>query len=370
VTDTELVLPEYAGANLRGIVPALLGPARTLDLPAWIPGPVHGAQQVVLLVLDGLGWEQLRARPHLAPTLCSMEGGAITSVVPSTTATALTSIATGLTPGEHGLIGYRIDLSGDILNVLRWSTPAGDARRRWVPRDVQPYEPFLGESVPVVSRMDLEHSAFTEAHLRGVRHASWRLMSNIPVVVRRLLGEGEPFVHVYYDGIDKTAHEHGLGAFFDAELVTVDRFVADLLSVLPTNAALLITADHGQVEVGERIVTPDPAVLALTRYQSGEGRFRWLHGRPGAAADLYDAAKAAHGDVAWVVSREEVLEERWFGPVVAPPIARRMGDVALVARDPISFDDPADTGPFRLVSRHGSLTSAEMLVPLLAGRSG
>jgi hypothetical protein len=370
VIESELVLPDYTGANLRGIVPALLGPSRTLDLPSWIPGPVHGAEQVVLLVLDGLGWEQLRQRPHLAPTLCSMAGGAITSVVPSTTATALTSIATGLTPGEHGLIGYRIDLGGDVLNVLRWNTPAGDARRRWVPRDVQPFESFLGEAVPVVSRMDLEHSAFTEGHLRGVRHASWRLMSNIPVIVQRLLADGEPFVYAYYDGIDKTAHEHGLGEYFDSELITVDRFVADLLAVLPANAALLITADHGQVDVGERVVTPDASVLGLTRYQSGEGRFRWLHAKPGAAADLHDAAKAAHGDVAWVVTRDEVLEEGWFGPVVAPPVARRLGDVALVARDAISFDDPADTGPFKLVSRHGSLTSAEMLVPLVAGRNG
>jgi predicted AlkP superfamily pyrophosphatase or phosphodiesterase len=290
-------------------------------------------------------------------------------VVPSTTATALTSIATGLTPGEHGLVGYRVDLSGDILNVLRWSTPAGDARRRWVPRDVQPYEPFLGEAVPVVSRMDLDHSAFSEAHLRGVRQASWRLMSNIPVIVERLLAGGEPFVYAYYDGIDKTAHEHGLAEFFDAELAVVDRFVGDLLAVLPTGAALVVTADHGQVDVGDRVVVPDPSVLSLTRYQSGEGRFRWFHARPGAAADLHDAAKAAHGDRAWVVTRSQVLDEGWFGPVVAQPIARRLGDVALVARDPISFDDPADTGPFRLVSRHGSLTSAEMLVPLLAGRN-
>ena len=112
MTEAELVLPEYAGANLRGIVPALLGPAGTADLPSWIPAPVTGAEQVVLVVLDGLGWEQLRERAHLAPTLSSMAGGAITSVAPSTTATALTSITTGLTPGEHGLVGYRLDLSG------------------------------------------------------------------------------------------------------------------------------------------------------------------------------------------------------------------------------------------------------------------
>jgi hypothetical protein len=193
--------------------------------------------------------------------------------------------------------------------------------------------------------------------------------SNLPVIVGDLLRAGERFVYAYYEGVDKTAHERGFGEFYDAELRAADRLVGDLLDVLPPGAALLVTADHGQVDVGPRIVTPKPSVLGLTRSQSGEGRFRWLHARPGAADDLLAAADEAHGDVAWVVSREEVIEAGWFGPVVSPPVAARLGDVALVARDPISFDDPADTGPFQLVCRHGSLTSAEMLVPLLATRA-
>ena len=82
---------------------------------------------------------------------------------------------------------------------------------------------------------------------------------------------------------------------------------------------------------------------------------------------MLEAATAAHSDVAWVVSKEQVIDEGWFGPYVSSVAARRLGDVALVAREPISFDDPADSGPFQLVCRHGSLTPAEMYVPLLAG---
>jgi predicted AlkP superfamily phosphohydrolase/phosphomutase len=81
---------------------------------------------VVLLVLDGLGWHQLRRYAHCAPTLAAMEGGAVTTVAPSTTVTALTSIATGLTPGEHGLIGYRIDMGGHVVQMLRWGDERGD----------------------------------------------------------------------------------------------------------------------------------------------------------------------------------------------------------------------------------------------------
>ena len=78
------------------------------------------------------------------------------------------------------------------------------------------------------------------------------------------------------------------------------------------------------------------------------------------------AAAQHHGTHAWVHSRSELIEAGWFGPTVSPPIAARYGDVALVPHEPISFDDPADSGPYPLVCRHGSLTSAEMLVPLLA----
>ena len=361
------VLPDYAGPNVRGIVPALLAP-KGAPLPTWMPGELAGAAQVVLLVLDGLGWEQLQAGLQHAPTLAALAGGPITTVAPSTTATALTSIATGLTPGEHGLVGYRIDMAGEVMNVLSWRTATGDARRQFEPRRTQPFVPFLGESVPVVSRAELEGTAFTDAHLRGSRPRGWRASSSLPVVVRDLLLAGERFVYAYYDGIDKIAHERGFGEFFDAELRAADRLVADLIDALPPGAALLVTADHGQVEVGERIVTPHADVLRLVHHQSGEGRFRWLHARPGAVDELLAAARQHHGDTAWVHSRAELVEAGWFGPVVSPPVAGRYGDVALVPHAPVSFDDPADSGSFPLVCRHGSLTSAEMLVPLLVSR--
>jgi hypothetical protein len=361
------LVPDYSGACISNLVPALLAPGGTRDLPTWFPEPVRGADQVVLLVLDGLGWEQLTERWALAPTLTTMAGRAIDAVAPTTTATALPSITTGLTPGEHGLVGYRMAIRGEVLNVLRWNTPSGDARQRLVPAEVQPVRPFLGSAVPVVAKSELATSGFTQAHLAGVRHVSWRLPSNIAVEVRRLLAAGETFVYAYYDGIDKTAHEFGLGEHYDAELVAADRLVGDLLAVLPPGAVLLMTADHGQVEVPQTLPL-DPTAVAATRLLSGEGRFRWLHARPGAASDVLAAATAAHADRAWIVPVEQVVDEGWLGPRLAPPFRVRLGDVAVVARDAISFDDPADTGAIVLVCRHGSLTPAELRVPLLAAR--
>jgi hypothetical protein len=360
------VIPDYAGACVQNIVPAVVGRRPSTELPPWVPAPVHEARQLVFLLLDGLGWEQLQARPALAPTLCSMTGRAIHTVAPSTTATALTSITTGLTPGEHGVVGYRIDVHGEILNVLRWSTPDGDARRRIPPSQFQPVPPFLGRNVPVVTKAEFTGSGFSNAHLTGVRQIGFRMTSSMVVEVRRLLDAGEPFVYAYYEGVDKVAHEYGLEAHYDAELRAADRLVADLMEVLPPGAVLLVTADHGQVDCGDRLVPLDRSVLDLIELQSGEGRFRWLHARPGAAGDLLDTAADLYRDVAWVVSVEQVRAEGWLGPRLSPEAASRLGDVALAARDPLAFDDPADSGPFRLVCRHGSLTAAEMWVPLLA----
>jgi hypothetical protein len=362
---TSPVLPDYRGANVCGVVPGILANAAGRR-PVWFPEPLQQARQVVLLLIDGLGWNQLQQHRHLCPTLAAMQGGPITTVAPTTTATALTSVTTGLSPAEHGVVGYRIDLGGDVVNTLRWATAKGEVRRQHVPREVQPVPPFLGSSVPVVSKVELEASAFSEAHLRGSRMVGWRTVSGLAVEVGRQLRAGEPFVYAYYDGVDKVAHERGFGPFYEAELVAADRLVGDVLAQLVPGAALAVIADHGQVQVGDNVLTPDDRVLSMVHHQSGEGRFRWLHARSGAAGDLLAAATEAHGQVAWVRSRQQILDEGWFGSTMSPPVAGRLGDVALVAHQPVSFDEPADTGPFRLICRHGSMTADEVLVPLLA----
>jgi predicted AlkP superfamily pyrophosphatase or phosphodiesterase len=359
----DLVLPDYAGPCITNIVPALLGPPD--DLPTWMPSLLGDVDQVVLFVIDGLGWQQLQPRLALAPTIATMDGRQITTVAPSTTATALTSITTGLPPGEHGVVGYRIAVHGEVLNVLRWSTAAGDARQSVPPAKFQPTPPFQGERPPVVTRAEYRRSGFTGAHLDPARYVGYRTLSTLVTEVDRHLRAAEPFIYAYWDGLDKVAHEYGIGEHYDAELGWIDKLVERLLDVLPRRAALVITADHGQVDVGDNVLELSHDVVSLCSMQSGEGRFRWLHARSGRVGALLDAAQAAHGDQALVVSRDEVVDGGWFGPRVSEAALARLGDVAVVACGHVAFHDPRDTGPYVLVGRHGSLTSAEMLVPLL-----
>lgn len=357
------VLPDYGGPCVCNVAPTLLDPPE--EWPPWFPAEVAEADRVLLLVLDGLGWEQLEARRLLAPMLSSMVGGPILTVAPSTTSTAMTSITTGLTPGEHGVVGYRVAVDSAVLNVLRWSIAGRDARGRVPPEKLQPVAAFGSQCPPAVTRADFRPSGFTAAHLDGVRFHGYRVTSSLVTEASRLLRAGEPFVYAYYEGIDKVAHEYGLGEHFDAEVRYADRLVADLAEAVPAGTAVVVTCDHGQVHVGDQVVPLDREVFEHLAFQSGEGRFRWLHASPGRADALLGAVRAHHADQGWVLGRDQLVDEGWLGPVVTDAARSRLGDVALVARDDVAFFDRDDTGPFELVSRHGSVTSAEMRVPLL-----
>jgi predicted AlkP superfamily pyrophosphatase or phosphodiesterase len=339
-----------------------------------MPAPVGAASQIVLLVLDGLGARQLSARARLAPVLSSGVGSGlpITTVAPSTTACALTSLATGRVPAEHGVVGYRVACRNEIMNVLGWNVGGADARVRVPASAFQPCPTFPGATtvVPVVTRYDYGPTGFTAAHLGEVDLQAWHTAAGLVTNVRRLLRDGAPFVYAYYEGIDKIAHARGLDEYYDDELRAVDRLVGDVLGVLPAGAVLVVTADHGQVTVGGNVEVLVPELMSAVSLLSGEGRFRWLHVREGAAAEVASMAAEVYGDMAWVRTKEQVIDERWLGGVPSGAVADRLGDVVLVPFEPTAFLDPADTGELRLVARHGSLTPDEMLVPLLAWPAG
>ncbi|NNF55707.1 MAG: PglZ domain-containing protein [Acidimicrobiales bacterium] len=362
-SQLEPTLPAFSGGCITNLLPYLLPRGRGM---ARLPVELGATKKRVLLVLDGVGWDQLQDRQSIVPTLHAMTGGPITTVAPSTTATALTSITTSLTPAEHGVVGYRMVVDGEVLNTLRWgSLETPDARRQIPPDVIQPYDPFHGQDVPLVSRADFRRSGFSAAHLRGAHLVGYRTTATLVHEVSRLLHEGEEFVYAYYDGIDKVSHEYGFGSVFDAEFAFVDRLVAEIIASVPSGTEVIVTADHGQVDCGNNVVHLHEDVDALVTGMSGEGRFRWLHCDPAAIDELESEAKHHHGHQAWVRTRQQILDENWFGPVMRHGVEDRLGDVALCPFEPISFFDPADSGPYELIGRHGSLTDAEMLVPLL-----
>ena len=145
------------------------------------------------------------------------------------------------------------------------------------------------------------------------------MLSSLPVEVGRLLRDGHRFIYAYYDGIDKVAHGTGLGDLYDAELRAVDRLVADLVAELPAGAVLVVTADHGQIDVGPNVELLGAEIMSMVRFMSGEGRFRWLHARPGAGADLAAAAAERYAETSWVMERDQIIDEGMFGGPLRRP---------------------------------------------------
>ncbi|TAN24799.1 MAG: PglZ domain-containing protein [Actinomycetota bacterium] len=386
-------LPNYTDAGISNVMPAvflhlarsrgsLLGRSLpeieekvftinaglTPDLESWFPKEANEASQIVLLVLDGLGFNQLVKFSAEMPSLAEFSVSRISSVAPTTTATALTSISTGATPATHGLLGYRMPVDNNkVMNMLSWSYLGEPGRVAPRPEDVQPAMPFLNFQPNVVTKAKYKNSGFTMAHLRGTHMFDYRFPSTMVDHVCDLLSQDEAFVYAYYEGVDTVAHEYGLSTCYREELRAVDYFLGRLLSSLPSGAMLLVTSDHGQVEVPEAPIELDERILGSTSFLSGEGRFRWLHVKGGAQKRVLETARELYSGGAWVVSKEELIDGGYFGSSARNVFEdSRLGDVALIARSNVAFYDPNDTGPYNLVCRHGSLTADELEVPLLS----
>jgi hypothetical protein len=361
----DAVVPALTGASVAAVFPALFG---TRDA-GWLPAPAQDAEQVVVLVVDGLGWRAVEEHASLMPTVAAMEGGPITTVLPSTTATALTSISTGLAPAQHGIVGYRMMVGGGVLNVLRWTVANG--ARPPDPFDVQRHTAFLGREIPVVTRAEFERSGFTNAHLRGARFIGWHTNAMLIEQVVGCIDEGERVVYSYYPGVDTVAHICGLhDRTYFRELRDTDRLIADLRAALPSHAALLVTSDHGQVHLERDSWIDLEALAPHVDAMAGDGRFRYLYARKGAARELHARARDLAGDNAWVWSRRELLDEGLLGTDATGSIPGRIGDVVLASRTAVAFVDPSVPNEVRLRSGHGSLTADEMLVPLVGARGG
>ena len=404
----ERVLPDYGGRCITEVIPGLLAGHPT----ELVGNQLASAPTVVLVMVDGLGWHQLRRHRSVAPALAAAADAAapITTVAPSTTAAALASLTTGAAPGEHGLVGYRVPTSAGLLNTLRWRAGGKDARAAVPAHELQPVLPFCGQPVAVVTRAEFRDSGFSTAHLRGGAFWGWRdadppkkssrqsdssgasqraaadsaadartkerarharrialdrAIREITECVREAVAQRFRLVYAYFDTLDKVAHEFGIGDEYLATLNGAERLAAAIRSAVPSEVPVVITADHGVVDVPDPPVVVDPDIVALTGGWSGEARMLWLHARPGAAADLLDACQR-YAPIAEVAPLSQVLDERWLGRHVSPQARSRLGDLVLVPTATQAFAMPDDKKPSHpLIGRHGGLTAEEMLVPFL-----
>jgi Type I phosphodiesterase / nucleotide pyrophosphatase len=376
-------LPRYGEASLADLLPSLLA---ALDVPGFAnPLGVEPLRRACLLVVDGLGWEQLLANRRVAPVLAAAaeRGRPITTGFPSTTATSLASIGTGLPPGRHGLVGYTIALPGmeRAFNCLRWSPyglgGAKDLRDRVVPEQLQPeptgFEAAAADGVEVtlVGAGHFAASGFTRAALRGGGYWRTHSLGDQAAGALRGLGNGRrSLVYLYHPDLDRTGHVRGVDAeAWRLELAHIDRLVGQIAERLGGDAALFVTGDHGMVDLRpeQRVDLADqPELAAGVRLLAGEARARHVHTRRGAAGDVLAAWRGVLGHAMWVVGGEEAIAAGWFGPEVHDEVRPRVGDVVAAAHGPVGVvQREVDPTQALLTGHHGSMTSAEQLVPFL-----
>ena len=365
------VLPRYGDGSLPDLASSLLaslGVAGERD-----PLGLAPAARACLLVVDGLGWELLRDHPAAAPFLSELavRGGPLTAGFPATTVTSLASLGTGLPPGQHGLLGYQVAIPGQrkLLNGLRWDKSVDP--RAWQPAaTVYERATAAGVSTWRVAPPALEKTGLSTAVLRGnafqAADSFGALAAETAEIMRRA---DRAFVTAYHDKLDRTGHAFGSGS--DAwvfQLGHVDKLAEQLASAIPAGTALYVTADHGMVNVPpeDRIdVDTIPGLRAGVALLGGEPRARHVYTVPGAAGDVLQTWRDIIGDRAWVLSREEAIAAGWFGPV-EPWLAGRIGDVVVApAGSAAVIASKAEVAESSLIGMHGSLTSADQLVPLL-----
>lgn len=372
MTAPGFVEPAYGHRSLADVVPAV---ARALghDLstaPAGLQLPP--APAYVVFLVDGLGAELLRRYAHAAPFLADLlqEQEVATAGVPTTTVTSLTSLGTGLAPGAHGMVGFtsRIPGTNRLLNGLDW---AGDVD----PLEWQPHPTAFdrlqaaGVVATVVNKRDYQRSPLTLAANRGADFVGADLVGERIAAVVEAARVRPSLTYVYDADLDWTGHRFGVSSVqWLQQLAMVDAEAEQMREALPSDVRLLVVADHGMVDSPPeaRVDVDEETVLRHgVTLLGGEARFRHLYCARGAVDDVVATWREVLGERAEVLTRTEALGRGWFGAAQAMTLPR-MGDVMVACRDDVAVVSSVDF-PYeaRLVGLHGSLTPAEMLIPMV-----
>src|SRR5262249_29713035 len=363
------IVPTYGESSLADLAASILA-SLTGDAAGNVLG-LPDAGRACLLIVDGLGWELLRAHQAAAPFLAELAFNSrpLTAGFPATTVTSLGTLGTALPPGAHGMLGYQVAVPGEhrLLNGLHW------------PKDIDPLawqpKPTLYERAAAAGAGPA-HGAYagsglTRAALRGADYRRANSLGALADATATALNDSErTLVTAYHGDVDALGHQFGESSpAWTFQLAHVDKLAEHIAGSLPFGTVLYVTADHGMVNVGpdDRIdVASTPRLREGVDLLGGEPRARHVYARPGAAADVLATWQEILGECAWVLSREEAIKDGWFGPVddamtgrIGDVVAAAAGTTAIIA----SRAEPLESA---LIGMHGSLTSAEQLVPMLA----
>jgi hypothetical protein len=359
--------------RLADVMSSCLEALRGADNPLGLT-PVKKA---AVLVVDGLGAANLQARKGHARWLSShwatlnLVGD---SGYPSTTASALTSLTTGVLPGTHGIVGYTIrdPESLELINHLKdWQPHVDPAVWQLSPTL---FEKAWTDSIPSLALGEprFDGTDFTRAVWRGAEFKG----------VKGLVAQGEAMreffdthdralVYLYWPALDRTGHSQGVNSdAWTHRLEELDAGLEEISALLRQEEGLIITADHGMVDVEEAskvFVQENSPLLDGVVDWAGEPRVPQLYCLDDTATeDARQAWAETLGVTAQVMTRERILDEGWLG-TVAPEARARIGDLSLVCLDPIAIyrAEVASSASQAMIGQHGSITPVEREIPII-----
>ncbi|MEM3671047.1 MAG: alkaline phosphatase family protein [Thermoprotei archaeon] len=390
----KVYLPRYDGYSNMNISHSVL---RRFNAGGTTPlkegSDLFNHRKVVVMLVDGLGYSHLMNARKEVPSVDralskSTYLGQLTTMFPSTTSTVMSSVNSGLTPLQHGVIGFTMYIKelGAVINTLSF-TPAtergegGLEKSGMDPTFLYPqrtiYQTLFEKGVPsrILTPAYLANSVMSRTLYNGGERVKYAQLSDLFVNLRRILTEDqdrEEFIFVYWSGVDTVSHKYGPGGEeYKAELNSVFHMLTtELLEKCSgVDASLVITADHGQVNI------PEGQFHDLSEYQGlltslssppvGDSRAVFLYASD--PAEMKSQMETVFGETSVVIDSSEALDKGFFGSDGRRPgFESRIGDqIVLPYKDhSYAYRYPTyDYSPMR--GNHGGLTLEELLVPML-----
>ena len=328
----------------------------------------------ILFLVDGLGADVLRDYAEHIPTLSQLiSHGVIRTSFPSTTSTSLATLTTGEMPGAHGMMGYTVQVprsGGRVLNSLKWDERVDPVIWQPVPTLFE-RATAAGIHTTHVAAKRYENSGFTRAVFRGASYKGANLSEDLISETVQALEKTPSFVYLYVNDLDSAGHSDGVGSDkWIAALRYVDQIATQLLEKSPAGTRMWVTADHGMINVGEKIILGrDNDLLDGISVVAGEPRARHLYRSADSSepiSEIISRWEMTLGDKVSMFSRESAIAAGLFGAEVSADAADRIGDLIAIAQENLVLLDPERSDKEGLmVGHHGGDSLIESSVPLL-----
>ena len=325
----------------------------------------------VLILIDGMGQDAIDKYGDQFPIFDELKQvKKLYTNFPSTTATSLSTLGTGVLPGVHGMLGYTVRVprsDNRLLNALKWDERVDPVMWQKVPTLFE-RAVLAGVSVTHVAAKRYEGSGFTQAALRGAKYVGANGVDEMATAVSAALKPQPSFVYTYLNTLDSAGHSDGVGSDkWLTALQQVSEFITKVKQLAPAGTRIWVTSDHGMVNSTEQVILgQDNNLLENVTLIGGEPRARHIYIKEGAASETIAQWQEFFGTKAKVLSKETAIKDGLFGPVVTEDSHDRLGDLIAIANNDLILVDPARVREeSSMVGHHGGVTDIEVEIPLL-----